>query len=158
MKRLGKIVLLTLGFALLAVIWTSVPGRATLATETDRNVQLQCTTFSNDVCNTWVRVADNGTTSAFSIPSGRELRVTDIEWTSVAAPGLGALMVLIAEPGGGEVIRAVSSSVNTSFENGTSGSIHLNTPLEFSAPPLVGVAGVDNQLKIAYIQGTLGPA
>ena len=158
MKRLGKIVLLALGFALLAVIWTSVPGRTTLALEADSNVQLQCATFSNDVCSTWVRVADNGTTSAFSIPSGRELRVTDIEWNSVGSPGFGTLMVLIAEPGGGEVIRAVSPSVNTSVANGTTGSIHLRTPLEFSAPPLVAVAGADNQPKTAYIQGTLGPA
>lgn len=156
MKQLSKIMLLALGLASLAVVWTSVPGRTTSARETDGNVQLQCATFTiNDVCNTWVKVADDGTTSAFSIPSGRELRVTDIEWNS-SVPGFGSLMVLIAEPGGAEVIRAVSSNANTSFANGNTGSIHLQTPVEFSALPLVGVGG--NDPRIVYIQGTLGPA
>jgi hypothetical protein len=155
MKQLSKIMLLALGFAFLAVVWTSVPGRTTSARETDGNVQLQCATFTNDVCNTWVKVADDGTTSAFSISSGRELRVTDIEWNS-SVTGFGSLMVLIGEPGGGEVIRAVSSTANTSFANGNTGSIHLQTPLEFSAPPLVGVGG--NNPRIVYLQGTVGPA
>jgi hypothetical protein len=155
MKQLGKIVLLGLGFALLAVVWTSFSGRATLAKEPDSNVQLQCTTFVNDGCNNWVKVADNGTTSAFSIPSGEELRVTDIEWDTHNGTGFGTFMILVAEPGGAAVLEGGSSSTNATFANGTLGSIHLQTPVEFSAPPLVGVSG--NDPRIAFIQGTLGP-
>jgi hypothetical protein len=93
MEQFSKIMLLAMGFVLVAFVLTSLPQRVKAdyqsnSTTRDR-VVLNCTTYNPTTgCTAWTRTLEDGSTVAFtSIPQDQVLVITDYEFNDISVEG-----------------------------------------------------------------------
>jgi hypothetical protein len=93
MKQFSKIMLLAMGFVLVAFVLTSLPQRVKAdfqENSTTRNhVVLNCTTYDHTTgCTAWTRTLEDGSTVAFtSVPPDQVLVITDLEFNDISEEG-----------------------------------------------------------------------
>ena len=92
MKQFSKIMLLAVGFVLVAFVLTSLPQHVKADDQqnsTHDRVLLNCTTYNPTTgCTAWTRTLADGSTVAFSsVPPGANLVITDFEFNDISVEG-----------------------------------------------------------------------
>ena len=135
MKDLFKLMLLTFGIGVVAVVMLSLPRHTVSAAETPNSLVTLWYNFSSSC---FVQVLATGTnyTECYAVPANNFLVVTDIQFTCLSGPAGGSVEIALDPFSGGGPFTAIvqpDSNGNAFLQS------HLTTGLVFRKTPSLTV-------------------